>query len=69
MYAAFRFRLRQIATWRGTPMMISLCAAMTTVSRIPQILHRERAIARSLPSFGFAVAAFALGLALLVVGA
>jgi hypothetical protein len=69
MYAAFRFRLRQIAAWRVSLPMTSFCAAMTTGSRIPQILHRERAIARSLPPFGLALAAFAIGLAMLVVGA
>lgn len=40
---------------------------MSTVSRIPEIILRQRSIARSLPSFGLALMSFAVGLLLLAV--
>ncbi|HEX3762685.1 MAG TPA: hypothetical protein VHW23_28510 [Kofleriaceae bacterium] len=41
---------------------------MSTLTRIPQIILRERSIARSLPAFGLALAGFALGLVVLTLG-
>lgn len=41
--------------------------AMSTISRIPEIILRQRAIARSLPAFGLALASFAVGLVVLAV--
>jgi len=41
--------------------------AMSTISRIPEIILRQRAIARSLPAFGLALACFAVGLVVLAV--
>jgi hypothetical protein len=41
--------------------------AMSTISRIPEIVLRQRAIARSLPAFGLALAGVAVGLLVLAV--
>jgi hypothetical protein len=41
--------------------------AMSTISRIPEIILRQRAIARSLPAFGLALASAAVGLVMLAV--
>jgi hypothetical protein len=40
---------------------------MSTSSRIPEIILRQRAIARSLPAFGLALASVAVGLVMLAV--
>jgi hypothetical protein len=45
----------------------SSSGAMSTISRIPQIIVRQRSIARSLPPFGLALAGFAVALVLLAV--
>jgi hypothetical protein len=42
---------------------------MSTVSRIPEIILRQRSIARSLPPFGLALVGFAIGLIVLAVHA
>lgn len=41
--------------------------SMSTISRIPEIILRQRAVARSLPAFGLALACFAVGLVMLAV--
>jgi hypothetical protein len=41
--------------------------AMSTVSRIPEIVLRQRSLARSLPPFGLALVSFAIGLVMLAV--
>lgn len=41
--------------------------AMSTISRIPEIIHRQRAIARSLPTFGLALTGIAIVLVVLAV--
>lgn len=59
--------MRQIATWRdrGSPAIFR--AAMSTISRIPEIIVRQRAIARSLPAFGLALTCIAIVLVVLAV--
>jgi hypothetical protein len=59
--------MRQIATWRDRRSAAIFRPAMSTISRIPEIIVRQRAIARSLPAFGLALASFAVGLLVLVV--
>jgi hypothetical protein len=59
--------VRQIATWRDPGSTAIFRPAMSTISRIPEIIVRQRAIARSLPAFGLALASFAVGLLVLVV--
>lgn len=47
--------LRQSTTWCGASSMTTLPLPMSTPSRIQQIIDHERAIYRSLPSFGLAL--------------
>lgn len=49
--------------------MTTLRPVMSTISRIPEIILRQRSIARSLPPFGLALACFAVGLVVLAVHA
>jgi hypothetical protein len=59
--------VRQNAAWRDHRSAAIFRAAMSTISRIPEIILRQRAIARSLPAFGLALAGFAVGLLVLAV--
>jgi hypothetical protein len=59
--------VRQIATWRDRDSTAIFRPAMSTISRIPEIILRQRAIARSLPAFGLALASAAVGLVMLAV--
>jgi hypothetical protein len=59
--------VRQSAAWRERGSTAIFRPAMSTISRIPEIILRQRAIARSLPAFGLALASFAVGLVMLAV--
>jgi hypothetical protein len=58
---------RRNATWRERGSTAIFRPAMSTISRIPEIILRQRAIARSLPAFGLALASAAVGLVMLAV--
>jgi hypothetical protein len=59
--------MRQIATWRDRGSTAIFRPAMSTISRIPEIILRQRAIARSLPAFGLALTCIAIVLLVLAV--
>lgn len=59
--------VRHHAAWRDRGSLTIFRPAMSTISRIPEIILRQRAIARSLPAFGLALASFAVGLVVLAV--
>ena len=59
--------MRQIATWRDRESTAIFGPAMSTISRIPEIILRQRAIARSLPVFGLALTCIAIVLVVLAV--
>lgn len=61
--------MRQITAWRDPGSAAIFRPAMSTISRIPEIVLRQRAIARSLPVFGLALAGAAVGLLMLAVHA
>ena len=61
--------MRQIAAWRDRGSTAIFRPAMSTISRIPEIVLRQRAIARSLPAFGLVLAGVAVGLLVLAVRA
>jgi hypothetical protein len=59
--------VRQNAAWREHGSMAMVRPAMSTISRIPEIILRQRAVSRSLPAFGLALASLAVGLVMLAV--
>jgi hypothetical protein len=63
-----KFRLRATDRHVARPAVGAIFRpAMSTISRIPEIILRQRALARSLPAFGLALASFAVGLLVLIV--
>jgi hypothetical protein len=59
--------VRQNAAWRDRGSTAIFRPAMSTISRIPEIILRQRAIARSLPAFGLALTCIAIVLVVLAV--